>query len=668
METNFAIEGIPRNDEVKLQVLQSIDACGLSRPKGVSVKDCIGLTGAEEPEAAFTPAPAPTPELEPEPEPEQSEVSENSAGDTPEDMQVSLCKIDDVYDKKLEKRMFLPYDPLRGAVEQDTNLPSDEYSKWVVVLRRVFCRYDQSLSEVCIDIKSPLVFSVLHKALRDMRATLDVEPSLPWPNDEIFRWRNRIRKIAQDKGELCVEHVNVLLRLVEEQYAPAISDIEHMFPKGTTTFNILREAFFPKDIIVDDIADTPRAYRVTKAEYRVDTYGKRYLHIKAVYIDYDGHTFGARKTEFTIWEFPGIQYFSDLDVFPLKYHPNHPHLVADLMARGQQFVALKGQHFKAHRDVSRNKLRRVMVDTAAIRRLGSCSIKVCDIKHELVDGQLTEEHLLLCTDTVPAFSFEDKKFLTANIGDLEDITFNQEVFRQLVLPDPTKEIVRVMVQSHVNGVEFDNLTKGKGKGLIMLLHGPPGVGKTMTAEAVAEYSQRPLYTITSGELGTTSGDLEDNLNRALEIAKAFRAVLLLDEADVFMEERSTKNIAHNALVAIFLRLLEYYQGILVLTTNRVKNIDDAFHSRVHMSLQYPNLSVAAREKIWRNFAVHIGGLRLSDEEYNQLAQRELNGRQIKNIFGLCKALAVDKGKDISFDLVMMVLDVMEFQAPRLGTI
>ena len=67
-------------------------------------------------------------------------------------------------------------------------MSSDKYGKWVLVLRRVFNRWDQSLSEVCIDIKSPLVFDVLHKALRDERASLDVEPSLPWPNDGIFRW------------------------------------------------------------------------------------------------------------------------------------------------------------------------------------------------------------------------------------------------------------------------------------------------------------------------------------------------------------------------------------------------------------------------------------------------------------------------------------------------
>lgn len=221
----------------------------------------------------------------------------------------------------------------------------------------------------------------------------------------------------------------------------------------------MREAFFPKDIIVDGNADIPRAYRVLAADYRADQYGNKWLQIKAVYIDYDGNRFGTRKVKFTIGDFPGIRYFSDLDVFPLKYHSNHPHVIDNLVARGRRFVDLQGQHFKAHRDVSQNKLRRVMVDTAAMKRLGSCNIEVRDIESELIDGQLTEEHLMLCTDTIPAFSFEDKRSITVNIDDLEDIVFNQQLFHQLVLPAPTKEIVRVMVKSHVNGVDFDDFTK-----------------------------------------------------------------------------------------------------------------------------------------------------------------------------------------------------------------
>lgn len=90
----------------------------------------------------------------------------------------------------------------------------------------------------------------------------------------------------------------------------------------------------------------------------------------------------------------------------------------------------------------------------------------------------------------------------------------------------------------------------------------------MTAEAVAEYTKRPLFIVTSGELGSQPGEMEAELQRVLDLAKTFRAVLLLDEADVFLEQRTCHDLVRNALVSIFLRQLEYYQGILFLTTNR----------------------------------------------------------------------------------------------------
>lgn len=80
------------------------------------------------------------------------------------------------------------------------------------------------------------------------------------------------------------------------------------------------------------------------------------------------------------------------------------------------------------------------------------------------------------------------------------------------------------------------------------------------AESVAEFTKRPLYAVSSGELGTNPTALEENLGRILDVATAFRAVLLLDEGDVFLEQRSLQDINRNALVSIFLRLMEYYQG------------------------------------------------------------------------------------------------------------
>lgn len=115
----------------------------------------------------------------------------------------------------------------------------------------------------------------------------------------------------------------------------------------------------------------------------------------------------------------------------------------------------------------------------------------------------------------------------------------------------------------------DNIVSGKGRGLIGLLAGRPGCGKTLTAEAVAEVTHRPLYTISDGELGTFSTDVDQKLSQILELAQTENAVLLLDEAEVFLHQRDSTDIHRNALVSIFLRQLEYYQGILTLTTNMV---------------------------------------------------------------------------------------------------
>ncbi|MBX9721098.1 MAG: hypothetical protein K2X81_06880, partial [Candidatus Obscuribacterales bacterium] len=68
----------------------------------------------------------------------------------------------------------------------------------------------------------------------------------------------------------------------------------------------------------------------------------------------------------------------------------------------------------------------------------------------------------------------------------------------------------------------------------------------------------------------------------------------------FLEERDEKDIVRNAMVGVFLRLLEYHQGVLFLTTNRVKNIDQAFYSRISIGLRFGEATVEKRAKIWTN--------------------------------------------------------------------
>lgn len=77
----------------------------------------------------------------------------------------------------------------------------------------------------------------------------------------------------------------------------------------------------------------------------------------------------------------------------------------------------------------------------------------------------------------------------------------------------------------------------------------------MTAESVAEIAAKPLYRVTCGDVGTKVEDVEKYLESVLYLGKLWGCVVLLDEADVFLEQRSLEDLQRNALVLVFLRVL-----------------------------------------------------------------------------------------------------------------
>lgn len=252
----------------------------------------------------------------------------------------------------------------------------------------------------------------------------------------------------------------------------------------------------------------------------------------------------------------------------------------------------------------------------------------------------TEEELLISSPVVLGFSFSHKIWVELQLSGIEDIQWQEEAFDTLVLPPQIKQNLKGLVSSHrFNAAKtIDDVIVGKGKGLNVVLHGPPGVGKTLTGESIAEFLRCPLYAVSSGELGTSASQLERDLNRIMEITHSWGAILLMDEADVFLEARQPNDIHRNALVSVFLRLTEYYQGILFLTTNRVATFDEAFQSRIHMGIRYENLTTKARRVIWEH---HVGKvLEMADKneeqkcktfqgsDFDELAKKVMNGRQV----------------------------------------
>lgn len=118
------------------------------------------------------------------------------------------------------------------------------------------------------------------------------------------------------------------------------------------------------------------------------------------------------------------------------------------------------------------------------------------------------------------------------------------------------------------------------------------------------------------------------------------------------------------------RMMEYYRGIIIMTTNRVDTMDKAFQSRIHLTLRYPDLDPAAKEHIWRYFVAQTQAdsvSALTDEVYGRLAQLPLNGRQIKNTVKISMLLAAQEKQKFNIEYIDTVLQAtmeMETQTEK----
>ncbi len=153
-------------------------------------------------------------------------------------------------------------------------------------------------------------------------------------------------------------------------------------------------------------------------------------------------------------------------------------------------------------------------------------------------------------------------------------------------------------------------------------------------------------------------DLDRSLGRIMDMTSTWRAVLLIDEADIFLERRSLHDLHRNAMVSVFLRVLEYYGGILFLTTNRVTTFDEAFKSRIHIPIRYTDLTVESRKQIWRNFCGMVpGGVDIDEKGLTTLAETDLNGRQIKNAIKAAESLAIFDGAKLDLKQLLQITKI-----------
>ncbi|KAL2161688.1 hypothetical protein VTH06DRAFT_8250 [Thermothelomyces fergusii] len=457
-----------------------------------------------------------------------------------------------------------------------------------------------------------------------------------------------------------------------------------------------------------------------------DKVSGRSLHVHAYYWDYDGKSYVPVRETFFIKDYEGERDITTLEVFPLRFLKDAENVKQALRKQGSRFREVVSKKHLSYDGWTLANGPTITPSPLPVEHIEG------DVIIDFVEGYKSDRlsgfgpyswaqgfddgddnDLLYGDDEIPIMHWRSsgKQSRLEMFADIREKIQRGEAFFDRLKKEEIdrKESLQTWSEKKdVKELDDDDLMllprrvvayafrerslnqdviRGKGSGLVILLHGVPGVGKTATAEAVAQANKKPLFVITCGDLGFTPRDVEDSLKDIFRLAHLWDCILLLDEADVFLSRRELGDLKRNALVSVFLRVLEYYSGILFLTTNRVGTLDEAFKSRIHVSLYYPRLDLRQTLDI---FEVNIELLekiikekqKLNSElEHNSPKPRPLfidrqsilgwaerhfykneatpelrwNGRQIRNAFQIAYSLAEfdihnpDLGEDDEID-------------------
>lgn len=367
----------------------------------------------------------------------------------------------------------------------------------------------KKLSLHSIIVQSPLIKTLLGKVFKGYEGvTTNLErlefnsPFKPF----VHRWET-FREIREaEKDEVTRKHVDILWETLEEELKSTLETRDDLIKNGVMTYELLWTMFEPGTLIFAQKGDQERVLRTSSNYYNCNP---NQFSLASKFVEWNGTSFGMSDDHMTISAYAGTRPITELSAFPMNYHPDLEGLQRRCIARGKIWEGFCKYSFNAYKGIGLSVRHekfsvdsRVIIDTtafnslnpnSAVRAYGLAKGKEYVAPEGITtEGTLNPYQLLLATSKLRGYSLKDKLWFVLDLEGVKEIAWNDRAFSSLILPNDTKELVLAFAQSQIQSTTtFDDVIEGKGKGIIMLLSGPPGVGKTLTAEAVAETMRVP---------------------------------------------------------------------------------------------------------------------------------------------------------------------------------